>query len=298
LTISIKALLMRSRELQPAKMEEPDILPILLQGSGATEDENDTFVSFHRDMMDQIFPQVLSVPDPHSATENESATGSRSQVTASRAKTLLERYQALSYFTPYVQLPPEWTVESMLRSRPVLSLAIMVVMSHGHDSQRHLDTKLRQTLSQRILAQRQANLDILQGLLVYLGWFPMHLNPRRSGLFQFTQMMSTMVKDMRLDLSCSTLERKRSYAGACYFASLAAIPRRPNTLGWTDLSAKAVLDLAKMGELDRHLAGMATIQRLIDEIKPEMDDLTIENMVYRIEMVEPSNILFKSMSLA
>lgn len=84
---------------------------------------------------------------------------------------LLERYQTMQHHFPFVRLPAECNVQSMLESRPYLLLAATAnAASHCSDLQEKLAKELRDLFAQRIVVECETSLDVLQAMLVYLAW--------------------------------------------------------------------------------------------------------------------------------
>lgn len=66
---------------------------------------------------------------------------------------------------------PNENVEFLRRERPFLSLSILTFeMQTKPQMQKALELELRLSLSKQVVVEMEKNLDILQGLLVYLVW--------------------------------------------------------------------------------------------------------------------------------
>lgn len=59
----------------------------------------------------------------------------------------------------------------MMREHPFLLLAAITSVTSGYPSmQDTLADELKRTLAQRVVVREEADLDLLQGLLVHLAW--------------------------------------------------------------------------------------------------------------------------------
>ena len=85
---------------------------------------------------------------------------------------LLEFKENMTEQFPFVVLPPDSTVQSLQRERPLLLKAIMVAASHENlDRQLVLGSKLIENLTSRLLFRAEKSLDLLQALLVLIAWY-------------------------------------------------------------------------------------------------------------------------------
>ena len=87
------------------------------------------------------------------------------------ANALLSRFQKMSSYFPFVMLPVDATVHSMLSDRPFLLLAVLAAASSQDKLlQRTIETRLRVSLVHRIMIEGEKSTDLLQGSLVLLAW--------------------------------------------------------------------------------------------------------------------------------
>lgn len=83
----------------------------------------------------------------------------------------MKKFRERDQYFPFVSLPQEFELDSMLQSRPYLALAIFTAMSNDHlELQTKLDTKFRREVTEKAVVNAEKSLDILQALLVYLAW--------------------------------------------------------------------------------------------------------------------------------
>jgi hypothetical protein len=79
--------------------------------------------------------------------------------------------QDLAQLTPFVKIPLHMDAQSLSVERPFLYQAIMTVSSY-HDSthQTSLGQEFIREITENLVFQAKKNLDLLQGLLVFISW--------------------------------------------------------------------------------------------------------------------------------
>jgi hypothetical protein len=80
------------------------------------------------------------------------------------------RTQKLKYF-PFVYIPSTTSAQHLLQERPFLWLCIMTMSSNSISQQLALSNKIRHILGRKMLLEYEKNLDLLLGLLAYIGWY-------------------------------------------------------------------------------------------------------------------------------
>lgn len=87
------------------------------------------------------------------------------------ADALLERYRPYPANFPFVIILPHVSLESLRRDKPFLLLAILAVSAvKDIKLQSRLELEFKETLSRRVVMNGERNLELLQGLLIYLSW--------------------------------------------------------------------------------------------------------------------------------
>jgi hypothetical protein len=76
-----------------------------------------------------------------------------------------------SQYFPFVYIPSTTTAQELRQDKPFLWLCIMAVSSKSTARQQVLSTKIRQTVAQEMLFQAEKNIDLLLGLLTFIGWY-------------------------------------------------------------------------------------------------------------------------------
>ncbi len=75
----------------------------------------------------------------------------------------------LAYF-PLIYLPPSMTAAQLLREKPFLWFNIMTVATRSFKDQMPMSSAIKEHVARVMVAENQKGLDLLLGLLVYLGW--------------------------------------------------------------------------------------------------------------------------------
>lgn len=95
-----------------------------------------------------------------------------SLLSESDADKLVEIYRVdLAKFSPYVTVPAGRTARDLHQETPFLLYSIIWAASYSDISrQRVLEKNIMEHLSKHLLLNGERNLDLLQGLLVYITW--------------------------------------------------------------------------------------------------------------------------------
>lgn len=84
---------------------------------------------------------------------------------------LLDQFRKRQSYFPFVVIPAHWKARYMMQEHPFLLLAAITSVTSGYPSmQDMLADELKRTLAQRVMVREEANLDLLQGVLVHLAW--------------------------------------------------------------------------------------------------------------------------------
>jgi hypothetical protein len=85
---------------------------------------------------------------------------------------LLDVFRKMVQYFPFIQLPQNATVATMITKRPFLVLAaVTAAASKFPHLQEVFARELKETLSSQVLIDGEKSLDLLQGLLVHLAWY-------------------------------------------------------------------------------------------------------------------------------
>ncbi|KAI1390648.1 uncharacterized protein F4822DRAFT_393909 [Hypoxylon trugodes] len=140
------------------------------------------------------YPTAASYPTPSSV-----ASSQESSVSPAEAEEILRSFrdQYIEFF-PFVYIPPETTAAQLQQSRPFLWLNIVAVCCKNQQRKLALGHKIREHLAQRMLIDLDRNIDLLLGLLAYLGWAMHHFNGKPY-INACAGLALSVVTDLRLD---------------------------------------------------------------------------------------------------
>lgn len=152
---------------------------------------------------------------------------------------MLSEFRTLSSFFPFVYLPPTTSTPTLRERRPFVFQAIQLITSSGlRPVQVALEEQFRRAIVEAVFLESQKNLDVLQGLELYLAWYHFHFKPQSQQIYQLLGLAVSMVIDLgyhsprrraRIDISGSSSdgptgsaeerETQRAYLGCYYLAS-------------------------------------------------------------------------------
>ena len=122
----------------------------------------------------------------------------------------------------------------------------------------------------KVVVEGAKDLDLLQGLLVYLAWYHSHFKLQSGQLHMLVQIALAMTIEMDLGKPTqSSAEAKRTFVGTYYLSScLSMINRKPITMKYNDQVGECCLSLATGNETpsDTQLVHFVNLQRLAEEI--------------------------------
>ncbi|RYP22129.1 hypothetical protein DL765_001888 [Monosporascus sp. GIB2] len=101
-------------------------------------------------------------------------------------------------FFPFVYIPPETTAKDLQRERPFLWLNIRTLTCKSSAQQHALGNRIREIVGRKVLAESERTMDLLLGLLGFLGWGLTQTTGRPFHVV-FAGVAAAMVSDMRLD---------------------------------------------------------------------------------------------------
>ena len=80
------------------------------------------------------------------------------------------RTYKLKYF-PFIYIPSTTRAQQLRQERPFLCLCIMAVCSKSTSQQQLLGSKIRQKIAHELVVQSERNIDLLLGILAFIGWY-------------------------------------------------------------------------------------------------------------------------------
>ena len=225
---------------------------------------------------------------------------SLTSLTEERASQWTDRYQSLCEAFPFVLIGPS-DAKQLVAGQPFLAVAIFVVCSTD-DSSLHaeLEKVFRQCLAQKVIVEGKRNLELLQGLLLYLAWHQHYLRHEDQQVYQYLQLAIAMTVDLELDKvslmagampSRLELHQARAFVG-CYYLSCGYCIlgfRKPRYLVHSEGIAKSA-DLLAVNGLhphDKHTPALAklmqTVERSVNATTTEVNSLRIQLLRWKME---------------
>ncbi|KIV85104.1 hypothetical protein PV11_00839 [Exophiala sideris] len=211
------------------------------------------------------------------------------------AALILDAYQThMSLYFPFVAIPVRQTVHELKQLKPFLFMVIMTVgCRHDVLRQTTLARKVREQISHKLLLNGEQNLDLLQGLLVFIAWYHVQagLGPQLSNL---THLAMALMIDLGLNKAISprgktalgsmayfrppdrqssterTLEERRAFLGVLYVTTAVSIwARDMDPVKYSRYADECcrVLEQTNGYPSDEHLVVMIRIMSLCNRIR-------------------------------
>ncbi len=115
------------------------------------------------------------------------------------AEECLLRFRTSLRHFPFIHIPASTTAAQIRRERPVLWLCILGMSTKSASRQKALGTRIRSVFAERLIAQNERSLDVLLGLLAYMGWANFHPGPQHLCLSLYCHLIIGLVQDTGLD---------------------------------------------------------------------------------------------------
>ncbi|KAH7158007.1 hypothetical protein B0J13DRAFT_581942 [Dactylonectria estremocensis] len=159
----------------------------------SADDDSDSFASHD-------FTGGFPTP-PSTASHSIESLHAKPQFNVDSAASLLASFRGMLGHFPCVVLKPEETVASLAATRPFVLLAILAAASGSRTLQGHTlyDEEFRKVLGLKFVAGGERSLELLQGMLIYIAWYPFHLRPKNKQAFQYVRMAGDLTRDLELD---------------------------------------------------------------------------------------------------
>lgn len=196
----------------------------------------------------------LHTPETSGTESTTSNTSPRSvhdihEPTPAEAEEFLTSFCAtkMNYF-PFVYIPASTSAQQLREEKPFLWLCIMSVASNSTSQQQALNGRVRQIVGEEMVQKSERTLDLLLGLLTFLGWISYHVH--KPSLSLFTRLATSLVCDLGLnqpihkgmpDAVCiapmkyppprtapRTMEERRAVLGCFLITSVSALTAQSN----------------------------------------------------------------------
>ncbi|KAF7186831.1 Transcription factor himD [Pseudocercospora fuligena] len=203
--------------------------------------------------------------------------------------------QLVPYF-PFVEILPGADVIAMVTSRPVLTLAVCTVASAAApEVQGRLAQAFRYTLSSKVILGSERSIDVLTGLMVFLGFHHQYMSQHH--VYQQLSLLAGMAADLGLyklwpeppDLA-SALERNRAFVGCYYLCGCVSATGfdKPSPLRWTSNLRRCAEMVANSGSLpsDRGLVALLELAHAIDDTEDSLREISEQQRPIPVAFVD------------
>jgi hypothetical protein len=119
--------------------------------------------------------QGMNAPPPATAQSTNGFLASSSSVAVTpptRAEKVLHHFRSnYATRTPFLYIPAETTAQQLQHERPFFWSVIRAICAPSLEERYELGLQVRGVLSQQLLVECERSIDLLLGLLAYLGWW-------------------------------------------------------------------------------------------------------------------------------
>ncbi|KAF2807184.1 uncharacterized protein BDZ99DRAFT_500451 [Mytilinidion resinicola] len=269
------------------------------------------------DYIQPLGGSLLGVTDA-GTLENSSTTPTTDSIRASYEPSQVEAEQYLASFRtyksrgfPFVHIPSTTTASHLKQERPFLWLCIMSIASNSTLQQRLLGSRIRQFIAQEMVVQLNRNMDLLLGILTFIGWATIQTH-NKPFLSVFTQLAISLVSELGLakpipknsqmglcgmpKLSRATtprtMEERRAVLG-CFLSTsiLSSFLQKTDALRWTPHMEECliILDEKKECPNDAILVQQVRLQLIVERrMSLERSLLDLQNL--KTSIVSPTHI--------
>ncbi|KAL6851846.1 hypothetical protein J3F83DRAFT_757501 [Trichoderma novae-zelandiae] len=259
-----------------------------------------------REVHNCAFDNILDVNDTNDIlqTPNESigstpANQSRSlfdtwrkpQFNLASAEALLNAFNCMVNYIPFITLPAGSTVSHVAATKPFILLAVLTVASRSRTVQKHslYDEEFLRVLGLKYVSGGERSIQLLQGLLIYCAWYPFHLKPKSAQLSHCIRMAADIIHELGLDenfvasdlwgqaVTEEELDKIRAYLAYVYLVSTYVVVWKgercvPTRLPpWASIAVE-ILEQNAQTEADRKLAALVRLSILGSDVSDAMNE--------------------------
>ncbi|KAB8222898.1 hypothetical protein BDV33DRAFT_201036 [Aspergillus novoparasiticus] len=193
----------------------------------------------------------------------------------------------LQYF-PFVHIPSEKSAVQLHKERPFLWLCVMAISTKSTAHQHELGLRIRQIVAQEMVVQSDKSIDLLLGLLTFIGWasYQFHQFHPKPFLSVFTHLATSLVFDLGLNKPVQvttptfnlnqcprpstprTMEERRAALG-CYLVTsiISSFLQQIETFRWTPHLEESlrILDEQKQCANDEILVQLVRMRLIVEK---------------------------------
>lgn len=119
-------------------------------------------------------------------------------VSDSQAVECLEQFRAQLRCFPFVYIPRSMTAVQLQRDRPFLWMCILSITAKSSAQQYAIGSKIRHILAEKVFVQHERGLDLLLGVLTFMGWANYHMG-HQPFLSMYSHLLIGLVQDLGID---------------------------------------------------------------------------------------------------
>ncbi|KAE8420988.1 hypothetical protein BDV36DRAFT_292664 [Aspergillus pseudocaelatus] len=193
----------------------------------------------------------------------------------------------LQYF-PFVHIPSEKSAVQLRKERPFFWLCVMAISTKSTAHQHELGLRIRQIVAQEMVVQSDKSIDLLLGLLTFIGWasYQFHQFHPKPFLSVFTHLATSLVFDLGLNKPVQvmtptfnlnqcprpstprTMEERRAALG-CYLVTsiISSFLQQIETFRWTPHLEESlrILDEQKQCANDEILVQLVRMRLIVEK---------------------------------
>jgi hypothetical protein len=110
-------------------------------------------------------------------------------------------------------ISPDVTAQNLRRERPFLWLAIMTITTMSIPQMAVLKHRIRQEVAEIVVVRHEPSMDILQGVIAFLGWATMNSGP---GWKPFLILFSQLAKSVTYEMGLTRSPAEEQYFATCF----------------------------------------------------------------------------------
>ena len=162
--------------------------------------------------------QSMSGPDsrvPTNVNQNFNESNELPEPTPAEAELYLKKFKGWLQHFPFMYMAPDMSAADLKRDRPFLWLCIMNICSMSVSQMKEMKARVRSELAEAVVVKHEPSMDILLGLLAYLGWSSMNSGP---GWKPFLVLFSQMAASITYELGLTRSPVEEEYFAKCFRA--------------------------------------------------------------------------------
>lgn len=227
-------------------------------------------------------------------------------ISLTHIQTLLDTYQTMAEYFPFVSLPGNTPCFDLLQRRPVLMLAVLTVASYNSiPFQLKLSREFRKVLMAKVMSGEKS-LDLLQGLLVFIAWHHHYMDAQAISIPMLLQICVGITSDLGLDTLAWSVrspvhpgdalsrEGQRTYLGCYYLVSNIGLmdPGKVRSISHSSLLRTYASDLASAqdGKSDAIMPTIVDICHFMEDVEETFHNKAEHVLVARSQVKRLSDM--------